>query len=386
MLSQEPFYTPRARVLLGLTLAHLNAANAQKDGRSETLLALAIEHFGEGANEAMGRILRAAGPLVARASTRDPRPQLRAVAVGEILELGAAEDSVRAMEMLHDPAIPVQVAAIEALGSKHVEAARVELLLRARLGDDPVIRSAALDAIASLGGEGVLDAMLLGLTSPVHAIKVAAARGHARLGDPTAAPLLVSLLGQGRGSDVFEAARQGLIAMGDGATSDLLRAINTPGSRARREGALLLSQQGVPEAIPVLLALLTENPNDSLIASELAIVTCNDLRASGNPSVAWWDWWEGVVHDNPNAWLCGALERLGVSAPKPEELAKPGTRQGMRFLTLVMRRSEAHLVERARRDLGRLLGRELGVLPLPGDDRNLFIADLEREIAKRFPQ
>ncbi len=386
MLREEPFYTPRARVLLGLTLAHLNTANAQLDGRCEILLGLAIEHFGEGASEAMGRILRAAGPIVARASTHDPRPQLRAVAVGEILEIGAAEDQARAMEMLHDPLIQVQVAAIEALGLKQVEAARVELLLRARLGDDPVIRSAALGAVANLGGEGVLDAMMLGLSSPVHAIKVAAARGLARIGDPTAAPLLVSLLGQGRGSEVFEAARQGLIAMGDAATSDLLRAVNTPGSRARREGALLLSQQGVPEAIPVLLALLTENPNDSLLASELAVGTCTDLRASGNPSVAWWDWWEGVVHDKPNAWLCAALERLGVSAPKPDELARPGTRQGMRFLTLVMRRPEAHLVERARRDLGRLLGRELGALPVPGDDRNLFIADLEREIAKRFPQ
>lgn len=386
VLREEPFYTPRARVMLGLTLVHLNTANAQQDGRAEILLSLAMARFGEGASEAMGLILHAAGPLIARASTHDPRAQLRAVAVREILELREAEDVARAMDLLRDVAIPVQVAAIEALGSKRVEAARIELLLRARLGDDPVIRSAALGAIANLGGDGVLDAMMLGLTSPVQAIKLAAARGLAQIGDPSAAPLLVSLLGQGRGSDVFEAARQGLIAMGDGATADLLRAVNTPGSRARREGALLLSQQGVPEAVPVLLALLTENPNDSLLASEIAVSTCTDLRASGNPSVAWWDWWEGVVHDNPDAWLCGALERLGVSAPAPAELAKPGTRQGLRFLTLVMRRSEAHLVERARRDLGRLLGRELGAMPVPGDDRNLFIADLEREIAKRFPQ
>ncbi len=386
MLREEPFYTPRARVLLGLTLVHLTAENAQQDGRLEILISLAIERFGEGAGEAMGRILHAAGPLNASASTHDVRPRLRAAAVREILETGAPADFARAVEMLRDPEVSVQVTAIDALGSKQVEAARVELLLRARLGDDPVIRSAALGAIANLGGEGVLDAMMLGLTSPVHAIKVAAARGLARIGDPAAAPLLVSLLGQGRGSDVFEAARQGLIAMGDGATSDLLRAVNTPGSRARREGALLLSQQGVPEAIPVLLALLSENPNDSLIAGELAVSTCIDLRASGNPSVAWWDWWEGVVHNDAAAWLCGALERLGVSAPAPAELASPGTRQGLRFLTLVMRRSEAHLVERARRDLGRLLGRELGALPVPGDDRNLFIADLEREISKRFPQ
>ena len=55
-------------------------------------------------------------------------------------------------------------------------------------------------------------------------------------------------------------------------------------------------------------------------------------------------------------------------------------------MTSVLRRNEPYLVERARRDLGRLLGRELGALPVVGDDRNLFIADLEREIGVRFPQ
>ncbi|HUR28395.1 MAG TPA: HEAT repeat domain-containing protein, partial [Planctomycetota bacterium] len=203
---------------------------------------------------------------------------------------------------------------------------------------------------------------------------------------PTAAPLLVSLLGGGRGSELFEAARQGLSALGDAATTELLRAANSPQSRARREAALLLSQRGVPHAVPVLLALLTEDPEDSLIASELAVTTCADLRGGGNPATSWWDWWEGVVHDEPNAWLCGALERLAVAAPDPKDLAAPGTRAGLRFLVTVMRRPESHLAERARRDLGRLLGRELGPLPTVGDDRNAFLAGLEREIGERFPQ
>ncbi|MEO6708996.1 MAG: hypothetical protein ABI054_07095, partial [Planctomycetota bacterium] len=104
------------------------------------------------------------------------------------------------------------------------------------------------------------------------------------------------------------------------------------------------------------------------------------------PAVGWWDWWEGVVHDDPNAWLCAALQRLGANAPQPADLQAPGTRDGLRFLTTVLRRNEAHLVERARRDLGRLLGRELGLLPEAGAERNAFISVLEHEIGQRFPQ
>lgn len=386
LLQQEPFYGPRARALLGLSIAHLGANSAAANARADLLLSVATERFGEQTGEAVTQILAGAGPAAVRAATFDPRPNVRAVAAGLALALGESGDVQRAESMLTDKALSVQVAAVVALGNQRVESARVELLLRARLAEDASVRAAALGAMAELGGEGALDAMVLGLTSPIPAIKVAAARGLARIGDPTAAPLLISLLGQGRGSDVFEAARQGLTALGELATNDLLRAINTPGHRARREGALLLSQLGVPEAVPVLLALFSDSPNDSLIASELAVITCVDLRRAGNPPVAYWDWWEGVVHDDPNAWLCGALERLDVRAPAPKELRAPGSRKAMLFLASLLRRFEPQIVERARRDLGRLLGRDLGALPVVGDDRNLLIAELEREIDVRFPQ
>ena len=386
LLAEEPFYTPRAVALLELCLAHLRAFPALGPAGGEELVQLALGRFGDRAPLALTAILKAAGPERVRAATLDSRPLLRAVAVDQLLELGTADDVSVARAMQDDPALEVQIAAVTALGAHRVEAARDELLIRARLAQDPGLRAAALGAVANLGGEGVIDVIVLGLASPVASIKVAAARGLARVGDPSAAPLLISLLGQGRGTDLYEAARQGLLALGPDAVPDLLRAINTPGHRARREGALLLSQQGVPEAVPVLLALLSDAPADSLLAAELAVATCVDFRQAGDPAVEWWDWWEGVVHDDPAAWLCAAGERLGVSAPDPKHLARPGTRQSLRFLVAMLRRPEPHLVERARRDLGRLLERELGPLPPPGEGRNLLLLDLEREIGRRFPQ
>lgn len=386
LLRDEPFFTPGARTLLDLALAHLQPESARTGQRVEVLIGLSIERFSDHAEEALTKIIHAAGPGVVRACSDDARASVRAVGVRQLVELGTPDDLAKAQAMMKDPEVPVQVAAIQSLGEKRVEAARVELHVRARVADDPIVRAAAIKAVANLGGEGAIDVMELGLASPSPAIKIAAARGLARIADPSAAPLLVSLLGQGRGSDLFEAARQGLIALGDSATSDILRAANSPQSRARREAGLLLSQRAVPQAVPVLFALLTENPNDSLVSSELAVITCVDMRASGNPATAWWDWWDGVVHDDPNAWLCGALGRLGVNAPPPKDLVAPGTRAGLHFLTTVLRRPEPFLVERARRDLGRLLGRELGPVPTVGDDRDTFIARLDREIGERFPQ
>ena len=46
------------------------------------------------------------------------------------------------------------------------------------------------------------------------------------------------------------------------------------------------------------MSILTETPDDPRLAKELAILTCVDYRASEDPAVAWWGWWDMVVHDD----------------------------------------------------------------------------------------
>jgi HEAT repeat protein len=278
----------------------------------------------------------------------------------------------------------VEIAAVLALGENRVEAARTELLVRARVGEVPV-RVAALQAVGRLGGEGAFDALLVGLAARDHAEVVnASASGLADLGDPQAAPLLISLLAKGPEGAAYVPARQGLLRLGEAAWPDLLRVVHSPAHRARRDAALLLSRQGVPQAASAMMSILTETPDDVRLASELAVLTCVDYTASPDPAVAWWGWWDLVVHDDSLAWFRGELERLEVQTPAPEELATPGTREGALFLLEVMHREEEHLVERARRELERMMETELEELPPPGADRNLKLAELKRQVDARY--
>src|SRR5206468_3767432 len=98
-----------------------------------------------------------------------------------------------------------------------------------------------------------------------------------------------------------------------------------------------------------------------------------DFRGEPDPAAAWWSWWDGVVHDDALAWFRAALDRAGAAPPPAEALTGKGTRAGRAFLVTVMERPEAHLAERARRELARLLGRELEPLPARGERRDAWL-------------
>jgi HEAT repeat protein len=385
MLRQEPALSGRAERLFDLAIRHIGPDKPDAEENAVTLARTVIERFGESSAPLLARVVAVAGPNGIRRASKSAEPLVRAASTGELARLDTPEDRAALIELLKDQDERVEIAAIVALGEHQVEEARTELLLRARLRSSIGVRAAALESIGAMRGEGVLDALVVGLADNEQAIKTAAARGLATLGDRAAAPLLISLLGQGRETDVFEPARAGLLELGEAGWADLLRAVNTPGNRARRECALLLSVQGVPQAAPVLIGLLTDQPGDAFVAAELAVLTCMDLRQDGNPSGAWWDWWEGVVHDDSLSWLRAALEREGVSAPASSELAGAGTRAGALFLLDVLGRKESHLVERARRELSRMLGEDLGTLPAPGGARVARLIELRTAIDRRWP-
>ena len=157
--------------------------------------------------------------------------------------------------------------------------------------------------------------------------------------------------------------------------------MHSPAHGQRREAAILLGMQGVPQAVSPMMTLLTDNPEDQHLARELAILTCVDLRGEPDPALAWWNWWEYVVHNDSTAWLRAALERVEVVAPPAEAFADGGNEECILFLIDVLGRTETHLVERARRELSLRLGRELGALPPPGAEREAWIA-AAREAAK----
>lgn len=386
-LGAEGFFGRRAGFLLDLALA-ASAADAAPDGqleRGRTLVSTLAESLGEAATPAITRVLEASGEELCRWAATDPRPRVRAGSATALVArepVGpAAQEAL--LSLLGDDDPEVEAAALLALGLRRVERAREAILVRARIAAPPV-RAAALIAASRLGGEEVRKVLEEALFDEDGRVQGAAAEGLAELADPTTAGLLVQLFAQGRESVFFEPASRGLRRIGVGAWDDLLRLANTGGESVRREASLLLSEQGVPEAAPNLMTILTRNPGDARVAAELTVLSCVDCRGQDDPSAAWWGWWDLVVHDDSRRWLCAAAEREQIAAPPPYELAGKGTAAGATFLVEVMRRGSDPLFERARRELARILAVDLGAAPPRGRLREEWLVELDAAVKQHF--
>lgn len=389
LLRQEPTLGSSARSLVDLALQAGASARASEEVLTlppdlrEDLVAAMIETFGASSARELSRVLEYGDRSGLAAAVEDPRPFLRAVAAATLASDPSEEDVERLKVLLRDPVEEVELAAIDALGENRADAVLTDLLVRARLGTHP-IRMSSLRAIGRIGGEGVLDTLMTGLAEPDTQIKIASARGMIELKDPTTVPLFLSFLREGRSSPLFEVSRDGLMAFGEEAWDDLLRVVNSPGHESQRDAALLLARQGVPQVAPVLMTLLSEHRADAFVASELAVLTCIDMRASGDPSGEWWEWWDQVVHNDSQAWLVAALERREIHCPPSEEFRGEGSRHAALCMLEVLESEGGPVVERCRRDLGRMLGSDLGPLPSSGLPRIQWISTLRESIDAHF--
>jgi HEAT repeat protein len=365
--------------LLALAAARHAGGGKAPPEMAQQLVAVAIARFGADSETLIADVLDAAGHATARAAAMDGNPLLRRAAARALSSHPSEEDVAALRTLLSDKDRSVEATAVRALGENKVEAARTELLVRARLGF-PEVRAAALEAVGSMGGEFVLDALVLGATDADVQVRRASAKGLANLADPSATGFLVGLLGDGSDEEVRAAAREGVLKLGGRAVPELTRLLHQPGGRMRRDAALLLARLGSPDAVSPLLAILTQRRADAQVAEELAVLTCFDPRAQPEAVEAWWQWWEGVRHDDSLLWFRAGLERVGISTPPQGALEGEGTLQGRIFLTEVLARPEDLLVERARRELGRLLGREIGPLPPKGREREEYARKLREEL------
>ncbi len=405
LLRGEGIHDPRVTRIVRLALQSARGGAEAARGGAElvpvvcggSLVDVLYTTFGQDSLPELVEIASACGAGFTNVLARDPRPLVR-VAAAKALALraeGSSEAAAVLLALIDDPDVSVERTAIEACGEQRVESARTELLVRARLGTSE-LRAAALEAIGRLGGELVLEALAVGLADPDQRVRVAATRGLGELGGSGSVSLLLSVLGTKDDEQLSAAASAGLAKLGAMAWPDLLRVVNAPAHNGRRAAALILAEQAAPEAASALITMLTDHPRDAYVAGELAILTCVDLRGTTDAAAAWWDWWDGVVHDDSLAWFLAALGRppkggagapgalLAESAPTnvPPRSAFEGrgTLAGQLALVAAMDRPEAWLAERARRELARRLDRDLGALPARGLARDAWLADLRQSL------
>jgi len=380
LLGEERWFAGRAERLgrLARSAAGLRSDRAPDPETSERLWSLVeVLHdtFSADAMPELVDLLSASGVELASRAAIDNRPILRGVAAYSLAPVAGEEEEALLMQLLRDPVVDVEIAVVEAAGHARLEALRTELIVRARLSDSDV-RVAALESIGRLGGVGAREALVAAARDTNVRHRLAAARGLMHLEDPSTAPLLLTLLRTRATPGGEEVLRQGLLALGEGAWEDLYLAMRSPSPELAREAALLLARQGVPGSAPVLIRVLAEEPTDTQAGRELAILTCVDMRGEVDPAEAWFRWWDGVRHDDSQVWLWAAAEAAGVHAPPPEAFAEGGSRDAIGFYVELMRRVEPWLVERARRELEKLLGTELEDPPPAGAERDAWLGAL----------
>lgn len=382
LLRDERYFGARARTLLDLAVAAAQGRSSELPAAAASeLVDVWITALGASAPEELASVFSHAGLEFTLARVADERAFVRAVAATALVRTGGPRELAALRALLEDSESRVVAAALLSLGEAKVIAATGDVLARTR-SSVVEVRVAALRSLGRLGGDSALGTLLASLSDSEPAVRIAAAEGMTALRDPGTVPLLVSLLAKGPEDVTYAPARRGLLAQGSTAWDELLRMARAPSSKARREAALLLSEQLVPQVVSPLLILLAEEPGDARVAEELTVLSCLDQRAKSNASAAWWAWWEEVVHDDPQAWLAAAASRLGLAPCAPGEL-KLGSPAGLAFLEQCARREENWLCERARREFARLAGRDVGALPARGRQRDLWLSTLREQLAAR---
>ncbi len=340
--------------------------------------------FGESAKTSLLKVVDAAGIELARELVFEDSGFSREVAAQRLAKSPEPEDRALLAKLLEDSDPDVQVAAITAVGVENRRLFQPAVAARAELGQ-PVVRMAALESLGRLGGQNALPLLIDGLSTGDDQITAAAARGLALLGDPDSATVLASLLSTDVQSETFQAARRGLIDLGDRAWPQLLAIARDPQAPMRREAALILARQGVSSSLPLLIEMGELRPDDLELGYEMAVLTGVDLRAEINSTEAWWAFWDRSRQDDSLAWFAEAQMGGGYSALPVGGLEGPGTREAALNLWRTVASPDDLLAERARRLLSDVLDTDLGRLPARGTPREDWREEIRSRIDERWP-
>ena len=400
LLGEETVFGIRARKMasIGSTMIqNVETAGRAGDGAEDMvaperaeLVTVLHNQFGPLALPSIGAVLQGGGRRAVLGAAVDERITLR-IAAALILGQGDEDEDVDLLlGLLDDEAEDVEIAAIAGLAQRKASRARPAIEVRARgsvANRIPVAtRAASLRALGAIGGNGALEVLVAGLQDSDERLHLPAAEGLASLGTPETAALLVSLLRGTRRQSIQTVAKEGLLSLGEAGHNDLFSAMRSPDKLLQRDAAVLLAQQLVPRAVPVLAETIAVDPDDTLAMEELAILTCVDYSDEALPADRYFQWWDEVNHSDSFAWFVAAMEQRGLRAPEASAFAEGGTTEARLFLLTVVREVDGNLGVRALRELERLHGSRLGKVPLRMAERDAwFIKTRSLTIPEEVP-
>ncbi len=202
------------------------------------------------------------------ARLEDPDPVVRAAAVAAIADLGSIEARALVAAAALDRAEPVRVALAERLATP--DAAAHEAIAVALLGDRrPPVRAAAATALGAMRSRGALDPLVRALTDPDAGVRTAAVEALARLGRPEAVLALIEVTND-PARDVAVAAIEALGTLGDpAAVYAVLEKLHDPVEAVAVAAAEALGALRADEAVPALIELVeTGRPAEAEAAVE----------------------------------------------------------------------------------------------------------------------
>jgi HEAT repeat protein len=279
------------------------------------------------------------------AALADERPDVRRVAIDQVVVIKDLRAGPRLVELLEDPDRAVQQMAVFACGQLRVVDAQSRIVqFIVADATDPKLRHECLRAVGRLGGAQAFSVLQRALLAPDAKDRDAALRGLGEMTDPRAAALLAELVvvqGQGESADL---ARHYLQRMGSALALPALRAqLATQKGAARKDLVLLLAAWQDPEVVPDLIDLMRSGEEPMQSVTLLSGILGRDVGAEpdrflfaerwlrDNRGKAHWQWYlpelraQGVQHGlraemfGPDAGLAAVpeLARLLVVLEQP---------------------------------------------------------------------
>ncbi len=250
------------------TLGQSAAANALQDERLAVQVA-AAQAMAEGGAEAVALLL----PLL-----DGPDPLLTRVALQSLGKI-ADPDSLPAVEALAAPGQPRELrkAAVVALAG-FGELASVDLLRQAAADEDVGLRLSALAALREMPGRDA-DAAFGEILPRFVGTSLEASFTHA-----------LETRGAGLARRVYG------------------RYLGDSNPMVVRRVAIHAGMLAEPAAVPVLMRLLPQSPNDRDLLESLAHASCVDYRNMPDPAGVYEIWWRDHQNQDPSLWLVDGLE------------------------------------------------------------------------------